>query len=141
MCFNIVPYFACHAFGATRYSQRASIPQSFRRPRARTWHTILTRNDANTSSLPCEPISAIAVYHIEAHSIHSTMLVHNIFAVYQDHRTEHRFRTVMSVEYASIWCLQRDLNSQPTDYKSVALPLCYEGSDNCPRTRSYQWFA
>ena len=38
----MVPYFACHAFGATRYSQRVSIPQSFRRPRARTGHTILT---------------------------------------------------------------------------------------------------
>lgn len=67
MCFNMVPYFACHAFGATRYSQRVSIPQSFCRPRARTWHTILVRNDANTSNLRCEPISAIAFYHIETH--------------------------------------------------------------------------
>ena len=46
-----------------------------------------------------------------------------------------------SGQCASIWCLQRDLNSQPAVYKTAALPLCYEGSDNCPRTRSYQWFA
>ena len=27
------------------------------------------------------------------------------------------------------WCLRRDSNSQPTDYKSVALPLCYRGKN------------
>jgi hypothetical protein len=71
--------------------------------------------------------------HIEAHSIHSTMLVHNIFAVYQDYRTEYRLNSsVLSVEYASIWCPRRDLNSRPTVYKTAALPLCYKGIELIP---------
>ncbi len=29
-----------------------------------------------------------------------------------------------------IWCRQSDLNTRPTDYKSVALPLSYVGGKN-----------
>ena len=44
-----------------------STSASFRRPRTRTWHTILLTISANDSKIRCEPISAIALYHIEAH--------------------------------------------------------------------------
>ena len=42
---------------------------------------------------------------------------------YQNHQNHQKSRRVVYFVLLLLWCPQMDLNHQPTDYKSVALPV------------------